>query len=86
MLMSRRRVQIELSGILGILRTEEHFLVHILILTDMTTSDVKSLLRRECILFTIDNHHTVTQTAVHNADLTVVKEILFLDGIVNIES
>ena len=84
--MSRGGVQIELGGVLGILRTEKHFLVHILVLSDMATSDVKGLLRRECILFTINDHHTVAKTAVHDTDLAVIKEILVLDGIVHIKS
>ena len=43
-LMGGSRVQIELGWILRILRTELHFLVHVVVFADMTTSDVESLL------------------------------------------
>ena len=45
MLMGSGGIQVELGGILRILRTELHLLVHILVLTDMTTTDIEGLLR-----------------------------------------
>ena len=79
-------VQIELGWFLGILRTEKYLFVHVLVLTDMSATDIESFLRRKCILLTVNDYHAVALAAVHHAELTVVKEILVLDSRVYIES
>ena len=66
-LMGCGRVQIELGRILRILRAELNLLVHILILTNMATTDIKSLLRREGILLTIHDDYAIALTTVYYA-------------------
>ena len=85
-LMGSGSVQVELSGFLGILRAEEHFLVHVLTLADVPTADIECFLRRKRIFLTVNDDPTVTLAAVYHAELAIVKEILVLNTGVNIES
>ena len=52
----------------------------------MTTSDIQCLFRRKGILLTVDDDHTVALATVHDTELTVVQEILLLDGGIDIET
>ena len=86
MLVGGGRVQVELSGILRILRAEEYLLVHVLVLTDVTATDVEGLLRREGILLAVDDDHAVALSAVHHTQFTVVEEVLVLDAGIHVET
>ena len=85
-LMGSSRVQVELGGIRGILRAEQHLFVHVLVLADVSASDVESLFRRERIHLAVNDDLSVTQTTVHDTNLTVIEEILLLDGGIHVES
>ena len=80
------RVQVELGRLLGVLRAELHLLVHVLVLADVAAADVEGLLRREGILLAVDDDDAVAGTAVDDAELTVVHEVLLLDGFVDVET
>ena len=80
------RVEVELGRLLGVLRAEEHLLVHVLVLADVSPADVECLLRREGVLLAVDDDDAVALAAVHDAELTVVEEVLLLDAGVDVES
>ena len=86
MLVSGSTIEIELGRFRGILRAEFDRLVDVLILADMAATDVKSLLGRKGIFLTVDDHHAVALTAVHDTEFTVVEEILLLDARIHVET
>ena len=86
MLVGSSAVQVELSRLLGVFRTENDLLVHVLVLADVTTTYVEGFLGRQGILLAIDDDHAIALTTVHDTDLTVVEEVLLLDGGVYVET
>ena len=52
----------------------------------MATTDVEGFFRREGILLTVDDDHTIALAAVDNAEFTIVHEVFLLDVVVDIEA
>ena len=52
----------------------------------MAATDIESLLWREGILLAVNDNEAVTLTAVYDAELTVVEEVLLLDVLVNVKT
>ena len=52
----------------------------------MATTNVEGLFGSKGILLAVDDDHTVALTAVDNAQLAVIKEILVLDAWIDIET